>query len=381
MNTTTCPKTIDSVIFVLQPNTTMLMKLSAIFMLAHKFLIGKRSYNLSSGCKSVLYFCIVCNNLFLPQENFCSVISEINVIKLAQVKLNDSRQHMNIMKVYNVFILHNRGNKYYINAKLYGENVNVSVDSCSILDHSLLSSLKLVGIANNLEPVQYCVLLKIKIGRMCYDKCFEQEFSPKYVVSTNFLSKYNFDQNFRALTFNNTSNVALKNCGTQAAEMRDMAIKHALRAEHCTLLKAIIDTTRLNTNMIIEPPSNITTMYPYLEISSTMIIEPTPILSINAYLYEDDLVIVQHDLDSTMHTLSIFFNRMRENKIKLSANKSAYNKLEFQYLGHMISKEEYKINPSKVKDVQNFKSYEILLCVCFSILCSIISMLNSLKNR
>ena len=72
-------------------------------------------------------------------------------------------------------------------------------------------------------------------------------------------------------------------------------------------------------------------------------------------IYLDDVIIFSVDFRSHMSRLRACFERLREHNLKLKASKCDFLKKEVTYLGHVVSEEGIKTDPSKTEAIRNWK--------------------------
>jgi len=72
------------------------------------------------------------------------------------------------------------------------------------------------------------------------------------------------------------------------------------------------------------------------------------------FVYLDDIVIYADTLETHEHKLSEIFKRLDEHNLKLQPDKCNFLRHEVVYLGHVISKEGVKPDPSKISAVSKF---------------------------
>lgn len=68
-------------------------------------------------------------------------------------------------------------------------------------------------------------------------------------------------------------------------------------------------------------------------------------------VYLDDLIVFLGSDDEHLHHLKIFFQRCRKFSISLNPKKSLFAMDEGKILGHIISKEGIRIDPSRVEAI------------------------------
>lgn len=72
-------------------------------------------------------------------------------------------------------------------------------------------------------------------------------------------------------------------------------------------------------------------------------------------IYFDDLLIASKDKESHTKTLTTLFDRIREMNIKVNKSKLQLIRSEIKYLGHIFNELGCKIDPERVKAIQNLK--------------------------
>ncbi|CAK1581928.1 unnamed protein product [Parnassius mnemosyne] len=71
-------------------------------------------------------------------------------------------------------------------------------------------------------------------------------------------------------------------------------------------------------------------------------------------VYLDDIIVFSTSLQEHMVNLEKVFQKLRESNFKLQMDKSEFLKLETAYLGHIISKDGIKPNPSKISAIEKY---------------------------
>ena len=71
-------------------------------------------------------------------------------------------------------------------------------------------------------------------------------------------------------------------------------------------------------------------------------------------VYVDDVIIWSKDFESHLQHLDLIFQRLRMANLTLRPNKCEFAKPEILFLGHFISKEGIKVDPSKIEAVKSF---------------------------
>ena len=70
--------------------------------------------------------------------------------------------------------------------------------------------------------------------------------------------------------------------------------------------------------------------------------------------YLDDCIIFSKTLEEHIKRLQQVFQRVREANLRINPTKCVFFQKEFQFLGHVVSKNRLEADPEKVKAVQNF---------------------------
>jgi hypothetical protein len=71
-------------------------------------------------------------------------------------------------------------------------------------------------------------------------------------------------------------------------------------------------------------------------------------------VYVDDVIIWSKDFESHLQHLDLVFQRLRMANLTLRPNKCEFAKPEILYLGHFISRQGIKVDPSKIEAVKSF---------------------------
>ncbi|CAK1595436.1 unnamed protein product [Parnassius mnemosyne] len=71
-------------------------------------------------------------------------------------------------------------------------------------------------------------------------------------------------------------------------------------------------------------------------------------------VYLDDIIVFSTSLQEHMVNLEKVFQKLRESNFKIQMDKSEFLKLETAYLGHIISKDGIKPNPSKISAIEKY---------------------------
>lgn len=80
----------------------------------------------------------------------------------------------------------------------------------------------------------------------------------------------------------------------------------------------------------------------------------TGLNGISCFVYLDDLVIYAKDIEDHEIKLNRVFERLREFNLKLQPEKCIFLRKEVVYLGHLITKDGIKPDPSKIDPIRNF---------------------------
>lgn len=75
-----------------------------------------------------------------------------------------------------------------------------------------------------------------------------------------------------------------------------------------------------------------------------------------AVLYLDDIIVFSHDFESHIKNLELVLDRMITAGLKLKPSKCTFFQSETNFLGHVISENGVKTDPSKVEVIKNLKS-------------------------
>lgn len=71
-------------------------------------------------------------------------------------------------------------------------------------------------------------------------------------------------------------------------------------------------------------------------------------------VYIDDIIVWSDNFDNHLKHLDLVFQRLRKANLTLKPLKCSFAKAEVTYLGHIISKDGIKVNPSKIEAVKSF---------------------------
>lgn len=74
-----------------------------------------------------------------------------------------------------------------------------------------------------------------------------------------------------------------------------------------------------------------------------------------AVLYLDDIIVYSINFEEHLRNLSLVFDRLENANLKLKAKKCSFFKQEVTFLGHIVSREGVKTDPSKTKAVMDWK--------------------------
>ena len=74
----------------------------------------------------------------------------------------------------------------------------------------------------------------------------------------------------------------------------------------------------------------------------------------NCFVYLDDIVVYGSTIKEHNNNLKTLFERLRTTGLKLQPDKCEFIRPELEYLGHIISADGVKPNPSKIEAVKNF---------------------------
>ncbi|CAI7790846.1 unnamed protein product [Closterium sp. NIES-53] len=73
-------------------------------------------------------------------------------------------------------------------------------------------------------------------------------------------------------------------------------------------------------------------------------------------VYLDDILIFSKTREQHLHDLDAVFKRLQENRLITKGSKCEFFKQELEFLGHVISRNGIKIDPAKIKTIQEWKS-------------------------
>ena len=71
-------------------------------------------------------------------------------------------------------------------------------------------------------------------------------------------------------------------------------------------------------------------------------------------VYIDDIIVWSDNFENHLKHLSLIFQRLRDANLTLKPLKCSFAKSEVNYLGHIISKDGIKVNPSKIDAVKSY---------------------------
>lgn len=74
-----------------------------------------------------------------------------------------------------------------------------------------------------------------------------------------------------------------------------------------------------------------------------------------AVLYLDDIIVYSKNFEEHFRNLSVVFDRPENANLKLKAKKCSFFKQEVTFLGHIVSREGVKTDPSKARAVIDWK--------------------------
>lgn len=74
----------------------------------------------------------------------------------------------------------------------------------------------------------------------------------------------------------------------------------------------------------------------------------------NCFVYMDDVVIFSKSLQEHLNHIKLIFQELRKYNLKIQLDKSEFLRKEVAFLGHIITSEGIKPNPSKIKAVQEY---------------------------
>lgn len=73
-------------------------------------------------------------------------------------------------------------------------------------------------------------------------------------------------------------------------------------------------------------------------------------------LYLDDIIVYSRTFDEHLENLSLVLDRLQSVNLKLKAKKCNFFRREVSFLGHIVSKEGIKTDPSKIEAVKNWRT-------------------------
>lgn len=74
----------------------------------------------------------------------------------------------------------------------------------------------------------------------------------------------------------------------------------------------------------------------------------------NVLVYMDYIIIFSDSLEEHLKNLKSVFQKLKEHDLKVQLDKTEYFMRELLYLGHIISENGIKPNPSKIDAIKNF---------------------------
>ncbi|CAI7856166.1 unnamed protein product [Closterium sp. NIES-53] len=72
-------------------------------------------------------------------------------------------------------------------------------------------------------------------------------------------------------------------------------------------------------------------------------------------VYLDDILIFSKTREHHLRDLDVVFERLQENRLITKGSKCEFFKQELEFLGHVISRDGIKIDPAKIKTIQEWK--------------------------
>ena len=73
-------------------------------------------------------------------------------------------------------------------------------------------------------------------------------------------------------------------------------------------------------------------------------------------LYLDDIIVYSRDFEEHMENLNLVLDRLEEVNLKLKAKKCRFFQKEVSFLGHIVSEEGIKTDPSKTDAIENWST-------------------------
>ncbi|KGG50728.1 hypothetical protein DI09_596p10, partial [Mitosporidium daphniae] len=80
------------------------------------------------------------------------------------------------------------------------------------------------------------------------------------------------------------------------------------------------------------------------------------VLGSKALVYLDDVIIFSDTFESHLNDIREIFNLLKAANLKLKLNKCQFAKRSVNYLGHVISTDGIKPDPSKIDKIVNYKT-------------------------
>src|SRR5260370_9745422 len=77
-------------------------------------------------------------------------------------------------------------------------------------------------------------------------------------------------------------------------------------------------------------------------------------LDIFIIVYLDDIVVYSKTLDQHLHHLELVFKKLREHKLYAKLEKCSFMQRQIKFLGHLVSADGIRVNPSKVKAIMDW---------------------------
>src|ERR1700682_828509 len=71
-------------------------------------------------------------------------------------------------------------------------------------------------------------------------------------------------------------------------------------------------------------------------------------------VYLDDIVVYSKSVDEHLHHLQLIFSRLRQHKLYAKLEKCQFMQREIKFLGHLVSSDGIRVNPDKVKAIQEW---------------------------
>ena len=70
--------------------------------------------------------------------------------------------------------------------------------------------------------------------------------------------------------------------------------------------------------------------------------------------YLDDIIIISSTPEEHLERLRLVFQRFRAHNLKINTDKCDFFRIKVQFLGHIVSKDELEVDPSKIEVIQKF---------------------------